>query len=257
MRHTEIIDYLDGPFQDILGWCAPEIWMVIQPLAEAMARVEPARPVAEIGVHHGKLLIGLVKTMGAPEGNLAIDLFGQQELNLDRSGKGNLAKFRANLALCGVPESAVDIVESDSLNLDRSWIDERRRMTGGGFSFFSVDGSHQVEHTLLDLQTAEDLTAHRGVIMIDDYNNMMWPGVHEAVAKRYLTFQPKFAPLAFCGSKLFLCHLSFHETYLDVLGRHLDAHFPENMRKLVKMFGYSSLTIARAAHQTRFVMAPE
>jgi hypothetical protein len=236
--------YLTGAFAEVEGWCAPHLWQAIQPLHQAMAERGPLRPVAEIGVYHGKFLIGLALTAGAPANNFAIDVFDLQEFNLDGAGKGSLDKLKENLARSGLPEQQMTFYRVDSMSVGDHEIAEIRRACGGGFSFFSVDGCHTVEHTINDVNIALRLTAHDGVIFVDDYNNPHWPGVQEGVAKMYLMSAPRFVPLLFCCNKLFLCNISFHERYLKRVKSFVEEHFPETRIKMVKRYGYDTITMA-------------
>jgi hypothetical protein len=49
--------------------------------------------VAEIGVHHGRFFILLANLRRRHERAFAIDIFGDQHLNVDKSGQGDLSKY--------------------------------------------------------------------------------------------------------------------------------------------------------------------
>jgi SAM-dependent methyltransferase len=238
--------YLDGPFQIIKGWCLPNLWQSIEPLYEQIvARGNPG-PVAEIGVYQGKFFIGLVKTMGAPTNNYAIDVFDLQEFNLDKAGEGNIEALRANLRSSGVDDAAVEFLKTDSMWLNDGDIRSLRADTGG-FSMFSVDGCHLAEHTVNDIHIAMELTRPDGIIFVDDYYNPNWPGVQEGVARLYFGQVPRFVPLLFSCNKLVLCNISFHARYLKAVRDYLAAHYPGARVKLVKRFGYDTLTVVPEA----------
>jgi hypothetical protein len=239
---TSLAEYLAGPFTTIQGWCSPLLWQAIQPIHEFQASNGMNRPIAEIGVHYGKFFIGLAKTKNADRANYAIDIFDMQEFNLDHSGKGSLERFEKYLAECGVARESVEILRTDSLAIDDGQIAQIRQKSGG-FSLFSVDGCHLAEHTYIDVCTAMRLTAPEGVIMVDDYYNPSWPGVQEGVAKLYFTSVPKFVPLAFTCSKLFLAHISYHDIYLELVIEFLKKNHPETVIKKARRFGYDSITI--------------
>jgi hypothetical protein len=242
MGIQDVQKYLAGPFRDIDGWCIPHLWQAIQPLHQAMVGDGVAAPIAEIGVYQGKFFIGLLKTMNAPLDNYAIDVFGLQRFNLDGSGRGDLDRLKANLERAGVDASAVRLWQTDSMSIDEAMIG-RLRETIGGFSFFSVDGCHMVEHTINDMELAIRLTLPSGIIFVDDYYNANWPGVQEGVSRFYLTRTPRFVPLLFTCNKLFLCHISFHREYLKIVEGFVRANFPETRLKRVQRFGYDGLTL--------------
>lgn len=166
----QVSEYLDGPFANVKGWCIPHLWQTIQPLRDMVLAEGSPGPIAEIGVFHGKFFIGLPKTMSQPAMNYAIDVFDLQQFNLDGAGKGNLGTFRKNLKICDVPESSVNFMRADSLSLSHRDGDRLVQETGG-FSMFSVDGCHMVEHTINDIGFASNVTLPHGIIFVDDYYN--------------------------------------------------------------------------------------
>lgn len=238
-----VTDYLQGPFDQVQGWCRPELWHVLQPLAERMIATGVTGPVAEIGVFHGKFFIGLVKTMGAAAGNHAIDVFDQQQFNKDGAGRGDLTIFENNLRRCGVPASSYEVLQADSTSLTPEAVAQLRR-SSGGFSMFSIDGCHTVEHTVNDLRIAMEVTRPGGLIFVDDYYNPFWPGVQEAVARLYLGAPPTWLPLVYSCNKLILCGASHHDIYLEAVAQFVGRAHPSSRMKQVKRFGYPSLTVA-------------
>lgn len=199
-------------------------------------------PIAEIGVYHGKFFIGLHKINGVSSGNFAIDVFDMQEFNLDGAGKGNLEKFKRNISICGIESSSVNVLKLDSMAINSKDI-EYIRDKSGGFSFFSVDGCHMVEHTINDIKIAAELTDPRGVIIVDDYYNASWPGVQEGVSRLYILEGCKFVPFIYSANKLFLVHISYHRQYLSYLKDALLKRFPSVKTKSVMRFGYESLNV--------------
>ena len=239
MSREAISTYLYGHFQKVEGWCSPHLWQLIQPIADAQERAGIANPVAEVGVFHGKFFIGLLATKGAPNNNYAFDVFDLQRFNLDGAGRGNLQIFKKNIAASGFSEKSVECVEIDSMSISTDMISEIRSKSGG-FSFFSVDGCHKLEHTLNDIRIAMQFTVPQGIIFVDDYTNQMWPEVQEAVVRLYLFDCPRFVPLAFGHNKLLLCHVAYHAEYLALLEQTLAA--AQIRFKRVSRSGYPSLT---------------
>jgi hypothetical protein len=66
--------------------------------------------VAEIGVHHRKLIILLANLRRQDERAFAVDIFDDQHLNPDGSGCGDLAWFKDNLGLYA-DAAGVDIIK--------------------------------------------------------------------------------------------------------------------------------------------------
>ena len=243
MTIKDVRDYLDGPFEEIEGWCDPYLWQAVIPLHAAQRALGAAGPVAEIGVHHGKLLIGLMKATGSAAGNLAIDLFDMQGFNLDKSGEGNLERLQANLAHCGYGADAVRFERADSLALGAIDLPRLRGEGHGGFAFVSVDGGHMVEHAMHDIRLAMELAMAPGIILIDDFFAPQWPGVTEAIARLYLGDRPPFVPLLAGYNKLLLCHLSHRQHFWDALIGHIRDRLPPVDAKIVMLFGHRTIAI--------------
>ncbi len=249
MSKERVLQYLNGPFKEVQGWCSPNNWQIIWPIAQAQKKMGINNPVAEIGVFHGKFLIGLVATKGV-SGNYAIDLFDMQEFNLDGAGEANIDALKRNIVKCGINPDDVTLLRIDSLtisDLDISTIRHR----SGGFSMFSVDGCHLPEHTINDIKIAMSLTVPQGLIFVDDYTNPHWPGVQEGVAKLYFNECPRFVPVAFGHNKLFLCHLSYHPKFIQLILESLKSS--KITYKMVERFGYDSIAVNLDPASTHFL----
>jgi hypothetical protein len=158
------------------------------------------RPVAEIGVHHGKYLIFLgILTRGRVVG---FDLFETlQAENIDRSGKGNREMFLDNARRSGLPPEDCVAVTANSLRLDGAQV---VRACGEAPVFFSVDGGHTAELTENDIRIAEAAVADDGVVAVDDVFNERWPGVVEGLLRYLDGGAPILVPCAIGGNKVFL-----------------------------------------------------
>jgi hypothetical protein len=128
--------------------------------------------ICEIGVHHGKSFLAI--TLGLPQGEraVAIDVFDDQHLNVDRSGKGDREVFEAHLVAHGAP-AEVEILKCSSLELET--VDFFTR--GRRFRLFSIDGGHTSDITRNDLSVAERTLVSGGVVVLDDVLNESWLGV--------------------------------------------------------------------------------
>jgi len=234
--------YLNTNFEKVEGWCIPHLFQTISLCSNVQQDLGLDAPVAEIGVYHGKFFIGLVLGSNSASGHHAIDVFDMQEFNLDGAGKGNLDRFVANLAMTGIAAENCNVIRADSMKIGLADMAAIHDATGG-FSFFSIDGCHMVEHTINDIRIAMELTDPRGIIFVDDYYNASWPGVQEGVAKLYFHESPRFVPLLYTCNKLFLCHISYHGRYFDFLKNNIEQKYPGTRVKPVKRFGYDTLTI--------------
>lgn len=243
--------YLNNEFQSMQGWCIPQLWQSIEAICDFQKKHGIDGPIAEIGVYHGKFFIGLALSKESHQNNYAIDVFDLQQFNLDFAGKGDLEIFKANLDKLKVKTK---IVKADSLSLSEDDIKKILKVSEG-FSMFSVDGCHLPEHTVVDFQTAMKLTKKEGIIFIDDYNNPNWPGVQEGISKLFFNSYPTFVPLSFSCNKLAMCHYSYHDQYLKYIHAHVKKNFPQTRLKVVKRFGYDSLTIKPNFQSTDYLVA--
>ncbi len=128
-------------------------------------------PIAEIGVHHGQLFIAMKLLQRPGEASIAIDLFEDQDANIDNSGAGDLDWFLRNIDRWTGRDGLV-IHEGDSTKIKSGDIPELKDVR-----LFSVDGGHTEEIVHSDMRLAENTLADAGVAIADDVFNQQWPGV--------------------------------------------------------------------------------
>jgi hypothetical protein len=188
---------------------------------------------AEIGVFEGRFFIALSHMARPGEACIAIDVFSEQDKNLDGAGAGSLEKLKFNIAEFAPAGVLFEFVQADSLALTQNEKIEIGTQYGP-FRLFSIDGCHTAEHTVNDLLSAQDWLATGGVIVIDDYYNMHWPGVHEGVGIFYNRYVPRIKPFLYTHNKLFFTSYAYQHRYLK--------HCVEKFRsarefKVVPMYG--------------------
>lgn len=255
MMLKELEDYLINGFHQVQGWVSEPIWEALAFLDALQRRRNVSGGVAEIGVHHGRFLFGLQALKSDTPQAVAIDLFDDQELNIDNSGKGAKQQFLTNAAQYSVAPSQIDIIQCDSLMM-RQWDIDRIRDRHGRFSLFSVDGGHTTAHVRHDFDIAQELMVPGGLIIIDDYNNPFWPGVQEGVAMSFLMGNPTFVPLL-CGmNKLVLTDISHHQIYFKALAAYFSNYQGVNM-KLNTRFGWDSISLTIPDRKPHFTLLRE
>lgn len=167
--------------REIRGWLQPEVLTVVGVLADLYRRAGVRGGSVEIGVHHGLFYIALAKALRGEGRGVAIDVFGDQHLNPDGSGHGDLAMFRGNMERMGLSLARHKILQRDSMTVTPEEI--RSAMDGEPILLFSVDGAHTAEYTASDLTLAAQSIHDWGVIVVDDLFNGRWPGVIDGVLK--------------------------------------------------------------------------
>ncbi len=212
----------------VAGWLHPFSACVIASLSLHQVEVGIRGAVAEIGIHHGKLFFLLYLTTRNDETAVAIDLFRLQHLNIDRSGKGDMATFLRHLQRWSPSREGLRIIESSSLDLTPEDI-----VQSGRVRLFSIDGAHTIEATLHDLSLASRSVSDEGVVIVDDCFNEYWPEVSAALA-RYLEESPSLVPWATSPGKVYLCRPAHVAQYTEWIERRFSARVDKRSR----LFGF-------------------
>lgn len=205
----------------VSGWLETGTLTIMKVLDSAQRSKNVSGGVAEIGVHHGRFFIGLALLQRQNEYSVAIDLFGDQQLNVDKSGRGDLDLFRQNLQRWASLDSVV-IHQGDSTRLTSSLV---RSLGKADIRFFSVDGGHTDEIVFSDMKLAEGSLCPGGIVIADDVFNEWWPGVATGTL-RYMQEQGSLRPFAVGFNKVFFSSPEYAGFYRDTLARYLDNRHP-------------------------------
>lgn len=163
--------------------------------------------VAEVGVHHGKYFLALASSALPEEPKIAIDVFESQQLNIDNSGNGSKELFLKHSTEVGVRN--IRIVQRDSQQVSPNDL-----RPYGPIRMFSVDGAHYHKAALHDLVLAARSLSCAGILILDDFLNPEWIGVTEA-AFSFFTQLHDFAPFMVLCNKLFVAKTQYHAAYLS------------------------------------------
>jgi len=193
---------------------------------------------AEIGVHEGKSFIPLCLALADDERAICIDVFEDQDLNVDGSGRGSLSALRRNLAAYRIPEFQVDVLKASSLGLPSKNILDR----AGPLRFISIDGGHWQEIVENDLELARLCAAPGQIIALDDFFDVDWPGVTAALMAWFHKSGHDYCPLAVTPGKLYLCHRNHYDLYKSCLVEHLPIIY--HLKKTTSLFGFDTLILS-------------
>ena len=210
----------------------------------ALARWQGARgirgPVAEIGVHHGKLFLLLYLATRQGEAAIAVDLFSKQHLNVDGSGRGDKRIFLRHVDRIAGSRDGLALIEDSSFN-----VTPEQLAAHGKLRLFSIDGSHTEAATLNDLQLADATLASEGIVIVDDCFNESWPEVSGALAK-YLA-AGTLVPFAITPGKVLLCRGPMAAGYQDFLRE----RFARRVDKEARLYGHHVLVVGVRPWTTR------
>lgn len=154
----------------------------------------------EIGVHWGRLFILLPLTAQAGEKCFAIDVFGDQHLNIDQSGHGERDKFTAHLEMWASGTIGIEIIQKSSLDVAPAEILD----PCGPCRLLSIDGGHTEELVVNDLRLAENILTPDGVAILDDVFNQVWPGVAAGASSYFSDPATDLRPFAITPNKLYV-----------------------------------------------------
>jgi Methyltransferase domain len=196
----------------VSGWVQPEVLTIVAALDAAQRDNGVVGSVVEIGVHRGKFLIALQLLQRHAGASVAIDVFGDQQLNVDKSGRGDLNFFLANVDRWSSRTGLV-VHQGDSTKLSA---DALVALAGSTVRMFSVDGGHTAKTVLSDMRLAEASLAEGGVVIADDVFNGEWPDVAVGTL-RYLDQGGKLAPFAIGFNKTLFAAPEYCNKYRDVV----------------------------------------
>lgn len=205
MKNKYLQNYVNHGFKNIEGWCSLLTLEVLDHLTDI--GINKAGGSLEIGIHHGKLFLALNSIIDSTEKSYAVDIFDKQNLNVDRSGQGNLAIFQEHLKKYDRHQGKnVNILTEDSTTLSPSDFDSK-------FRFISVDGGHTSQHLISDLSLAEKVMMPEGVVIVDDWFNIGWPQVTEGLMV-YMNNKGPLIPFAVSPNKMWMAKVSHYWSYV-------------------------------------------
>lgn len=224
-------DFLSNGFKSIPGWVLPDLPEFLRLLKDVEWNQEGG--VAEIGVYMGRFFLLLRAMLTKEEPSFGIDIFEDQELNIDFSGTNRARQdiFKHYIDKYDVFNGkGIEIIKGDSTS-SKTQAEFDKLIPQGSIRYFSVDGGHTKVHALNDLRLAEKYLADGGVVILDDILHPHWLGVMDGLVE-YLSNHPTLIPFAIGHNKLFLCKYSYHQKYLDVASKSKSA------TKLVEFMGH-------------------
>lgn len=213
-RQAQLLDaYVRKHWKTIDGWASPLLFERVMLIHHLQRQLGVVGHVGEIGVHHGKLFIFLYLLRRSGERGIAIDLFEEQDLNIDKSGKGDRNIFIKNVERLAADPSALEILATDSTKITGADVS---RLVGGKLRLLSIDGGHLKNIVAHDLKTAAECLTEGGVVLVDDYLNPEFPGVTEGTLA-FLAEDRVLRPFCVSTQKLYLTTSGYEQRYARLL----------------------------------------
>lgn len=215
-----VLDANQLSFQNVEGWVGDRIWTICEFIQDDQREHSVSGSIAEIGVHHGKLFFIISHIGNEATKLIAIDLFDDQQKNIDASGSGSAVVFQRHVDTL-FPELAprIKVVSADSMSLTTSM---RSQVFEEPVRVFSVDGGHTVQHVINDMLVAQDVLAPRGTVMLDDFMGPLWPSVTEGFFQYMAAHNYRLAPYLIFQNKLFLTTYSEQVSVMERLTRYIE-----------------------------------
>jgi len=203
-----ISNFHEHVFPHVHGWLGHKIIETLELVCEYHSQHGIRGNALEIGVYHGLFFLALLAAIEEDELAVAADIFDDQDLNIDGSGAGQETYriFTENVDRFATNKSALRLLPGDSMLLRTE--DVLALSAGGKFRFISVDGGHTAEHVMNDLRLASDLIVGGGVVFLDDFFGVHWPGVTEGYMRYMLHANRNLAPVICTANKLMLTTIS-------------------------------------------------
>ena len=214
------------------GWLGDRMSNIINVIGSIFDKNNMRGHIAEFGVHHGLFLFLLNILRNEDEECFAIDVFDDQHLNLDNSGgdgRGALAMFLSHVEILMVAQSPFfRVVQRDTLSF--STVEVADLFGRRGVKFFSIDAGHTVQHAFNDLYLVQEVLVPGGIVALDDYMSVHWPGVTEGFY-RFMNFQNRrLRPFLYFQNKLFMTTVSEHGSYLQEFRAMVEVGWREELR---------------------------
>lgn len=257
---TKLAAYLRRGSRHVEGWLTPLNAKVMAFLLEQQTKAGIVGAVGEIGIHHGKLFLVEYLSTRADEAAFAIDLFEQQQLNVDHSGQGDRRRFLDNVRVYAGSTDGLVVIGADS----RQVTPEQILTQAGQVRFISVDGGHTEDCARNDMRLAESCLTTGGIILLDDYFNQYWPDVSVGAASHLLSADARTRPFLITPNKIFLAEEPYHRMYQHAVRSEFAGHYsrssnmfraPVDIYLRVGMHGLSRLIAKHIIDEARIRLA--
>jgi hypothetical protein len=246
-REQRLEHFNSAVYGHVEGWLGDRMWQLVNLIGTIFDTNGVLGNIAEFGVHHGLFLFLLNALRNDDEECFAIDIFDDQHLNLDSSGRGSLAVFLSHIeTLMASQRRFFRIVQRDTMSF--STVEIVDLFGKKGVKFFSIDAGHTIQHACNDLFLAQEVLVPGGIVALDDYMSVHWPGVTEGFYRFMCCQNRRMKPFLYFQNKLFLTTVSEHAACLQQFRTAIETACVDEVRagrwKKVEIAGSDCLSFA-------------
>ena len=176
--------------------------------SKILSRQIPVVRILEVGVFKGSWILSLARNSRYPVEMVGIDPYPDEN-----------ARWRDFL-----PEKVRAWGYEDVFSHFESWEELKESRTEGSgrtsFDIIHIDGDHSFSGAEVDLSNVDDWLAEEGVVVIDDFYNLNFPGV--ALATYQFLEREGYAIFLATLNKVYVCRIPFHAFWVDEMERGLE-----------------------------------
>lgn len=198
----EDLQFLNGPFRNIEGWCMDEAAWITTHLLRYQQKKQRMAPSLEIGVCYGKYL-SVIHNCSRSGGQ---DVYG-----FDTYQWVPVSTVESQMKMAFGGMDGIHLIPGDSTKMSPA--DLAGHLNGEKVAFISVDGDHTPNAVFSDIGLSESALAPWGIVAIDDFLNPMAIGVTDGAMRYWNKTETNLVPFCFCRGKLLAAHKDFAEEY--------------------------------------------
>lgn len=202
--------------------------------------------IVEIGIHHGKLFFIMSSAARDNEKCIAVDLFEEQSLNIDKSGNGSYSHFSHYIeTLFPHLKSKISAIHRDGISISLN--QASNILSTDRVRLFSIDGGHTKHHVVNDMSLAQELVVSGGIILLDDFIGPHWLGVTEGFFQFMEKHNRRLAPFMFFENKLFITTFSEHSALLSATRAFIESQYGDEIHhrwRTIEICGFNALGCA-------------
>ena len=199
--------FIEGPLEAIPGWLNKITAAATVSLLLAQESVLSQGAFLEIGVYGGRYFSLLARHAGRRSAKvIGIDIF--TSFSTDR-----VKEFIAN----ALQRELAPIFKLQTGMSQNSTPRELESFAEGKYRFIHIDGSHEAEAVLADLELCDAVLGEGGIIAIDDFYSPYDAGVTQAFFKFQITRGEPLVAFAYVANKAFACRRAYAPHYRAAL----------------------------------------